>query len=308
MQLVADIGGTNARLALVDGAGLRQTRSFKNAAFAGFDDLVSCYLQQEAIDAPCRVVAAVAGPVDRNEGRLTNLAWNVSGAQVSRRFGGAPVTVINDLTALGYAVLGLDPDQLDCLVSPSVHSDPSEMRVALVVGIGTGFNVSPVIAHGGHITCPAVEMGHVSVPSRICRKLEEIAPGASGHFNTIEDLFSGRGRRRFVSLVVGQEIERATPYLAAFGRPNNHAFDRAFDHYTALIGDLLLDLRLAFRPKDGIFLAGGVTRSALDHGRAGLLQAQLEAPEPFLADAPGLYVIRDDAAALKGCARVSQGI
>ena len=119
---------------------------------------------------------------------------------------------MNDLTALGYAALRLTPSQLVPVAERSV--DNSIPRQALVVGIGTGFNVSPVFEKDGHTICPAVEAGHTSLYASITAELDRLMPRLAQGVTTVEALFSGRGRRKFLSLFTGENVKSATPYIA----------------------------------------------------------------------------------------------
>lgn len=109
MRLVADIGGTNSRLALAALGQLRPgtTRSFRNAEFASFEAVAHSYLGDVADAAPDQIALAVAGPVEGDTARLTNRGWVISAADLSRKLGAARGRIINDLIALGYAVPGL---------------------------------------------------------------------------------------------------------------------------------------------------------------------------------------------------------
>lgn len=298
MQLVADIGGTNARLAAcAAGGGLEHVKSSKNAEFPSFDRVLSDYI--EGIGAtPKGLVVAIAGPVSDGVGRLTNLPWVVNQRELTDRYGCA-VAVINDLTALGFAALDLSQDQIIRVdpVTPAAQAN----RQALVVGIGTGFNVSSVVDARGHIFCPAAEAGHASLPSRVTKALDILQKGLGGAFDSVESLFSGQGRRRFLSALTGQKVERATPAIAALGEPGNQALDAALDAYAQLIGYLLLDFKLTYMPSHGVFLAGGVARSSLIAHRAGLCRDILNAPNQFLPAPVPVSIINDDCAALAGC-------
>lgn len=154
-----------------------------------------------------------------------------------------------------------------------VDQPEADQDQALVVGIGTGFNVSPVLRDGGRIACLSVEAGHASLYASLGNALDQLKPGLSRAFPTVEALFSGKGRRRFLSLVTGEPVERATPYIGKFGEAGNEVFDAALDHYAALIGYLLKELQLDYMPTSGIFLAGGVARSSLIGSRAALCSA-----------------------------------
>lgn len=80
MRLVADIGGTNSRLALAPTGSveLLSTTSYVNADYKCFDNVISDYLSNS--DAKVKqLVIAMAGPVRNNVGRLTNLDWKIDG-------------------------------------------------------------------------------------------------------------------------------------------------------------------------------------------------------------------------------------
>ncbi|KJZ18587.1 glucokinase [Loktanella sp. S4079] len=301
MLLVADIGGTNARVARVkDGeTAPSDTCSFVNAEYTCLEDVICDYLNAFPTAAIEKIVVAVAGPVQANVGRLTNLNWVVDGGHLSERFGGAKVVVINDLTALGYSALQLSAAQLQPIGEQKHHHITDGQ--ALVVGIGTGFNVSPVIANNGTTICPPVEAGHMSLPLRVARALDALTPGLAANFDTVEDLFSGKGRRKFLSLRTGTDVPRATPHIQRKGAPDNAGFDAALDEYAALIGHLLQDLKTTYLPLAGIYLAGGVARSSLIDERAARCLDTYDAAGQFVQSKIPLWIINEDAAALVGC-------
>ena len=78
-QLVADIGGTNTRLALADGGVLRpgSIRRFYNADHATFEGLLGQYLSDSAVSGCAAVCFAVAGPVRDGAVQMTNLGWEL---------------------------------------------------------------------------------------------------------------------------------------------------------------------------------------------------------------------------------------
>lgn len=303
MRLVADIGGTNTRLAFVpSGTNTPQAvQSFRNVGFGCFEDVISAFLPDGSAQIE-ELVVAMAGPVIGNAGRLTNLDWVIDGERLSERLGGTAVLVLNDLAALGHAALQLAPDQLVPVAqAPAGHSI---QRQALVVGIGTGFNVSPIVEVAGRTVCPAVEAGHTSLYASIAAELDQLKPGLAQSFSSVEALFSGRGRRKFLSLLTGRNVESATPYIVNHRKPENAPFDAALDRYAILIGLLLAELKIAYLPTDGIFLAGGVSRSSLTGKRSRLCAAAALRENASIKMSPPIWLIGDDAAALTGCASV----
>ena len=83
--LVADVGGTNTRVALAnDGKLQTQTiHRYRNTDQSGVVEILQTYLAEQAPEArPEAVCIDVAGPVGTDEGQLTNLDWTVTSAQL----------------------------------------------------------------------------------------------------------------------------------------------------------------------------------------------------------------------------------
>ncbi len=301
MRLVADIGGTNARLALCkDGAIVPQTvRNFSNDDWAHLYDIVSAYLKEHAPVPLDDMVVAVAGPVHGDRAVLTNRKWTILKTELLQRFGCKHVVLVNDLSALGYAVPSMLPTQLRRIFNgPAL---PSKNGQSLVVGIGTGFNVSPVSSTPNGVHCLAVEAGHISMPKDVSEMLKAI-----GHspdlFPTIETLFSGRGLTLFCQQVAGDDTLLGTTAIQSYKASSNSAISNAVDHYAALIGQLLRDLSLAYMPTSGVYLAGSVARAVVNTSAARLVGVFAQPCDILLARTPSLFTIEDEFAALYGCA------
>jgi glucokinase len=301
MRLVADIGGTNSRLALAPTGSveLTRTRSYVNADYKCFDNVISDYLSNSNATVK-QLVIAMAGPVRNNVGRLTNLDWEINGNKLAQSFGTVPALVINDLTALGHSALKLAPNQVSPIVNQPVINH--RQKQALVIGIGTGFNVSPVIEFGGVSVCAEVEAGHTTLFSSILLELENLMAGMSHAFSTVESLFSGRGRRQFMSLLTGERVDSASMFIDKQGILENQAYDHALDRYAELIGMLIAEFKVSYLPHDGIFLAGGVARSSLTGNRTTLCAEAAMCENDVIKLKPPVWSINDDAAALVGCA------
>lgn len=301
MRLVADIGGTNARLALAaEGQIVPGTvHSYANADWPDLYAVIAAYLSGQPAARPSQMVVAVAGPVQGGRAMLTNRNWSIVAQKLSGDFDCANTVLLNDLTALGYALPGLRADQVT-QVSAGLAKQKG-LAQSLVVGIGTGFNVSPVLETSQTVLCPAVEAGHVAMPRSITDALAAAGcPGAA--FPTVEALFSGRGFTSFCRQITGDSTLEGATAMASYGAPQAEQLTAAVAQYSALLGWLLRELSLAYMPSSGIYLAGSVARAI-----AGTV------PGPFVeilgrpcairtSGAPAVYTIKDDGAALAGCA------
>lgn len=307
MRLVADIGGTNSRLALAEQGHILpgSARSYRNDGFACFDAVLDSFLADTPGPAPQSIVLAVAGPADGSTARLTNRGWQICAAALAARLGGGRGQVINDLVALGYAVPQLQPRDLHTVIEG--QPEAATPQQSLVVGIGTGFNVSPVVRQGGQVLCLRAESGHIGLPAGIARAMEARKPGLSAHFPTVEDCFSGRGFAAICRQLTGRSDRPAEEFmrLSDGGAPD---VAEAAGFYAELIGWLYRELRLAYLPSEGIYFAGSVARAVLTRPVCRRMQAV--AAEPYgirMHAALPAHLITADTAALLGCARVPLG-
>lgn len=292
LRLVADVGGTNTRLALAR-SGIVQAgtiRPYNNADWPDLDAALANYLG--AGERPDELVVAVAGPVHGAHARLTNRDWLFDAARLRDTFGIPLVRLMNDLTALGYAAKRLAPSQLTALNDDEPGSAAAPQ--SLVIGIGTGFNVSPVL-HGHGLVCAVAEAGHVTLPHGVVQALQDLGLAS---YPSVEELFSGRGFSAFCQSLAGQD-GRAVIAAAQVRDPDALG---VVDAYSGLVGWLIRDLTLAYLSQSGVYLAGGVARAVLDIAPAPCLEV-MRRPCRIRGDVvPPMWLIHDDFAALTGCA------
>lgn len=138
--LVADLGGTNTRVGLTDGAKVRTDtiKRYRNAEHPDLLSVLRAYMADQTVvpDAAC---VAMAGPVRDGVGELTNLSWTVDRASVAEATGAGTVAVLNDLQAQGHALDLLTPDVLQTILPGQTAGDHA---ARLVIGVGTGMNAA----------------------------------------------------------------------------------------------------------------------------------------------------------------------
>lgn len=172
----------------------------------------------------------------------------------------------------------------------------------MVVGIGTGFNVSPVIHRQDSDICLVSEYGHAQLPIDVAAGLTDKLGDAARDFATVEDCFSGSGYQAIHRIF----IDQLGADLHHVGQGDDRRDTDFLRFYAELVALMTRNLAMAFVPTSGVYLAGGVARTILaSSGRTRFAEVM---SRPF-AQGPDLsapvYVIRDDAAALIGCARYS---
>ncbi|NBT33591.1 MAG: glucokinase, partial [Rhodobacteraceae bacterium] len=106
LSLVADMGGTNTRVALADGRNVLDgtIRRYRNADFAGLETVLRQYIADEGGVDPRATCVAVAGPVRDGRATMTNLDWTMDKETLTRATKAETVAILNDLQAQGHAL------------------------------------------------------------------------------------------------------------------------------------------------------------------------------------------------------------
>jgi glucokinase len=158
-RLIADIGGTNARFALVpaDGRDPRHERSLRCADYPNFADAATAYLREVGNPQPSEGFCAIANPVIEDWLQMTNHAWAFSIEETRRQLGLERLRFVNDFTAQALAIPHLpDADKRRFGGEP-----PLPRHAMAVIGPGTGLGVSGLIPAGDRWVPLEGEGGHV---------------------------------------------------------------------------------------------------------------------------------------------------
>lgn len=309
--LVADVGGTNTRLARLDDGRLGPAVRMRNDDHASFADLLAAHLRAQALPSLSGCCIAVAGPVTAAQARLTNRDWAFDTAEIAGLLGlgaAADVWLVNDLAAHGRALALLGDTQMADLRAPRAAAAAGNGQ-SLVVGLGTGFNVC-LVAAGSHGPVVAeAELGHASLPETVARALRG-ALGDAGPFVTNEHLFSGRGLARLHREVSGGRQRRGEDILTAYGQAGAGVEARTVELMARLLGQFARELVFTYLPLGGLYFVGGAARGLLGSpARSAFLQA-FSAPGP-LSDQIGqvpLRLVTDDSTALIGAAEIARAV
>ena len=308
--LVADIGGTNARFAFSHASAVDTTsaRAYENKNFASLEDVAQRFLNEHGNPRVSAACVAVAGPVVEQKIALTNLDWRSDATTFGQSLGGAKVAVLNDLSAVGWAVPKMDDGSLETIAQPSTRV--SGARTDLVVGIGTGFNAIAVHeAKDGHIDVLPSEAGHIHLPL-----ITELAPLLAADYLPdlpglfIEDILSGRGLEALYDWKRGQSGGGAALSGRELTEGNFDDKDTLAQETLRLfcqtLGAVIADLVKLHQVNGTVYLTGSVARAV---GRIDVLRQLVHhwhagPARVHVKETLGLAIICDDFAALSGCA------
>jgi len=313
-NLVADIGGTNTRVALADAARLLPdtVAKFANQDFADLGSVLRRYIDNQGGVDCAGACVAVAGPVRDGAGHLTNLDWSIDRALLADATSAEKVAVLNDLQAQGHGLAEL-PGRALCKILRAPTPVPNAVK--LVVNIGTGFNAAVVYDAPGSLLVPPSECGHcdLALQTREDVALADLIRRDHG-FCGIDDVLSGRGLERiyaFHSAKPGSgATRRAAEIMAAVADNSDPVAAKTTRHFVHLTAIAVGNLALSHLPFGGVYLSGGVARAFapyfIDLGFEAAFKNKGRFAE-FMANF-AVSVIEDDNAALAGCANYLQSI
>jgi len=267
MDLIADIGATNARCALVAADGrIATTRQFTNADFAGIEGLLRTFLDQtESGRMPTRGALAIAAPVAGDDIAMTNIGWRFRASALTDELGLSELTVVNDFEALAHALPRLQ--QGDCRAVGTGAAAPAATMA--VLGPGSGLGVAAVTPHGDDWVAVAGEGGHVSLPAMNETEAAIVAEHGDrdGHCSA-ERLLSGPGLVRIHATLLrlaGRPAAPATPAaITADAAAGDPVARDALDAFCAMLGTVAGNLALTVGARGGVFIAGGIVPRFLD--------------------------------------------
>jgi len=307
--LVGDVGGTNARFALVDQEGhIRFPKTYLCANYTSLIDIIAEFLETTAgRKRPPRAAIAVAGPVVDGEIEFTNLDWGVSEVDLVAAFEFEAVSLINDFAAQALAAPRLGPEDLR-RIGPDVKG--AEGCPVAVLGAGTGFGVAGLARYdlgdvaleteGGHAGFAPADEVEVEVWRMLAARYGRVS---------IERVLSGQGLSDLYQALAG--IEGSPAELAdekavfAAGLAGDRLAGAALDRFCAIMGGVAGDLALTFGARGGVYISGGIAPRMLDRLAAGGFRRRFEDKgrlSDYVAAIP-TYVMVHPYAALVGAAR-----
>jgi glucokinase len=279
--LVGDVGGTNARFALVDADGrVRHLHIYPARDYGSLADIIADFLKRTlGHRRPPRAVIAVAGPVLDGEITFTNLDWTVSEGDLLATFEFEAVKLLNDFAAQALACPRLEPENLR-IIGPPLRGGGRDCPL-VVLGAGTGFGVAglargllgdvAISTEGGHAAFAPTDEVEVEVWRRMHARHGRVS---------IERLLSGAGLFELYGVLcdLGQGTgtcgdEYAVVEAAAAGDALAGA---ALDRFCAIYGSVAGDLALSFGARGGVFVSGGIAPRLSDRLASGGFRQRFE--------------------------------
>ncbi|MEX0644271.1 MAG: glucokinase [Parvularculaceae bacterium] len=262
--LVADIGGTHARFAIVERRGaavaILRKASFESRRFDAIDAAARAFLDGGTKEALAGALFAVAAPILGDEIVFTNSPWRFSTAALAARLGVKKLAVVNDFAALARGAVEARGED----IVPIKSGEALPGAPVAVLGPGTGLGLGLVLRDKGEVRVLATQGGHAAfAPSdereiavlRVLRRDET--------YLSFEEGLSGRGLvnlHRALCSLAGVSYEALAPeqITEAALRGGAPLAREAVDMFCAILGTFAGDAALIAGARGGVILAGGI--------------------------------------------------
>jgi glucokinase len=301
--LIGDIGGTNARFALIAEreAPLQSFPPVVTAEYPDIETAIEATVLARAERKLRSAIIDVAGPITGDAVPLTNAHWVLKPDDIMRRTGMADVILLNDFEALAMALTALGTGDLEPIGSGAAGASGAKV----VLGPGTGLGVGALVDAGGLMVPVPGEGGHVALGPDEADEFPlwtNIEP-EHGRISA-EALLCGRGLVRLYRAVArteGVEPVHAKPpeITSAALTGSDPVASRTLSLYARLLGRLAGDMALVFMARGGAYIGGGISPRILPFLREGGFRRAFEAKAPHqavMATIPTWVITRDNPA------------
>jgi len=281
--LAGDVGGTHARLAVVEITETTWTilaeRRYESRKFDGLGPIVEQFRANVAGDVDAASFG-VAGAIENGRVQLTNLDWSIDVKGFGDEIGVARTRVINDFEALGHALPYMGPKDRAELQ----RGAPRAQAPIGVIGAGTGLGEAFLLWEHGRYRVHDSEGGHV-----------DLAPQSAIQWRLAEHFQTRYGHASFERVVSGPGLVDVYRFLAGDGyapeRPETRTAmeqgdaaavisdralagddplcEKALSIFVEMYGAQAGNLALTIKAEGGIYVAGGIAPKILPRLRAG---------------------------------------
>ena len=283
--LAGDIGGTNARFAIIEGDKILFEKHYPSKDFNKFEDVFAVFVEDVPGQVPHCACLAVAGVVEGNRVEATNIPWTIDGNDLKERLGLETLRLINDFEAAAWGITVLHREHLVQIGEGKPVSDGPKA----VLGAGTGLGQAILVScNEGYRVLPT-EGGHADFAPRneeeirLLRYLMKEFPHVS-----VERILSGPGLVHIYEfLLEDQNYKESVFTKQAIKKKDKAAYitrhavqgtdelcQQAVGMFCSIYGAEAGNLALKCLAAGGVYIAGGIAPKILSIlGEGGFRQA-----------------------------------
>ncbi|MBW1938878.1 MAG: glucokinase [Deltaproteobacteria bacterium] len=320
MKVIAgDIGGTNARLAIIEEDKVLFEKHYPSNDFNKFEDVFAVFVDDVPEQIPLCACLAVAGVVEGNRVKATNIPWTIDGHDLKKRFGLETIHLINDFEAAAWGITVLHKDNMVQIGG----GKPILNGPKAILGAGTGLGQAILApCNKGYKVLPT-EGGHVEFAPRneeeirLLRYLMKVYPHVS-----IERILSGPGLINIYKFLREEQNSEENVFSRQSVKKKDqaahitrHAMQKTDDlcrqavrMFCSIYGAEAGNFALKCLPTGGVYIAGGIALKILPILSEGDFRKAFEAKgrmEKVLKHIP-TYVVISPQLGLLGAALIAR--
>lgn len=312
-QFVADVGGTNIRLARVVDGGVADIKKYMCKDFASIDLVILQYFTDMPKHTFTHGCIAIACPVLGDQVVMTNHSWAFSQQALRQQLKLTDLYVINDFTAVAHSLPVLTDDQVIQIGEGHAKAGGN----IAVFGPGTGLGVEHITmtssgwqtldGEGGHTDFAPVDETDIVV----WRYLQNQFGRASA-----EEVMSGRGILNIYRALAAHHNIAAE--LTEPAQVTEKALDGSCDicastltQFCRIMGSFAGNLALNMATTGGVFIGGGIANRFTAFLRQSDFRARFEAKgqmKHYVKDIPTYLIAEPDHGLLGASAYLTQHI
>ena len=259
-KFVADVGGTNIRLATVADGKVTDICKMLCDDYHSIDAAIENYFSKYPDRDYQYGCIGIACPVNQDKVTMTNHSWAFSKTELQRTLGLTHFSVINDFTAVAYSLPKLAGEQILQIGDGS----PVESANIAVFGPGTGLGVEHLTkietgwktldGEGGHVDFAPTSEAEIVVWRYLTKKLGRASA---------EDVLSGRGLTNIYNAFVEDRklpLEARTPAQITSAALDGSCYVcvETLSLFCRVMGSFAGNIAANLATHGGIFIGGGI--------------------------------------------------
>lgn len=304
-RLVADIGGTNARFALLSDDGqLSRQHKLICADHSDIVAAINAYLALAGDPVIEQAAIAIANPIDGDTVKMTNHDWTFSIEQTRRLLNLKTLIFKNDLTALAMAIPKLPAEELKQLGGKTTDKKSPIAVIAPGTGLGisglinTGSVWLPLESEGGHVSLSPGNIREIAILERCWDWYDHVSA---------ERILSGPGFQNLYRAVCSlehvtvQNLSSVEISMQAMAGTDPYC-EETLKIFCGLLGSVAGNLVLTLGAFGGVYIGGGIVPSLGNYFETSAFRERFEAKGRFrdrLSRVPA-YVVHSSNPTLHG--------
>ena len=255
LTLISDIGGTNARMALVDNK--KKTvneKVYLHQDYEGLEQILEDFIKVTGEPEFQRGILGVAAPIIGDEVNFVNANLSFSQKNLEDKFFKHGLVVLNDLELQVLALNSLTKEDVTVIGEQQLNNSTK-----ILISPGTGLGLAGLVKG----TPVATESGHINIPHVAgLESLIQSFKQKKGRTPTFEDLLSGKGIL-FLNEFVSNEINGSVTSEQAL-MSNTKEGQEVREIFSVILAIFCRFSALMWGSKGGVYLSGSIINSLIE--------------------------------------------